>query len=191
MDVERCIRPGLAVLILLCSAVVAEDMYLTMDDGTEIVLHDDYSWSFAKSSSTTSIDEDVGITMQDGESIVVSTSGQWGYQDPVGSGSGNQETAMQSAYATGMAQHQDLGKAHQAAVDEATKRLLKNLSPIVAGGTQSREHLLECLKKAEQKVESADQKLGDQWKVTITIKLQRQGILDFATCSRESGGDKE
>jgi hypothetical protein len=181
MRTLRSMIVGTVAIVALAGHGWCEDMYLTLNDGTEIVLHDNYRWDFKKSRSR-ELDEDVQITLDDGVTIVVARSGEWGYAEDVDGGP-RRQVAMQSAYATSMAKHEDVAEAtleaHRVVAQRLAAQMIKG---IWAGEAIDEEKLIGCIEGANKAVDSDDKRLDDGWRVNLRVELDRQAILGIVEC---------
>lgn len=182
------LRAVIFVAVVLAGRAWCEDMYLTLNDGTEIVLHDNYRWDFKKSNSRT-LDEDVQITLDDGVTIVVTRSGEWGYAEDVEGGTETRVT-MHSAHATSMAKHESAADATLEAHRMAGERLAAQMiEGVWAGEPVDTAKVISCIEGANKEVTSDEKRLADGWRVSLRVVLDREAILNIVECVEGGAGE--
>jgi len=168
---------GLAAAVLLINPIaLAEDMYLTLDDSTRLVLHADYTWDLG-------VDEDEKtiatqrVTLSDGKVLVITGDKRWGYVTDSGA-----TTVVSTMYAIGVANRNDRSKALAAAMTEALKRLAMQLQPIAENPDVAPETLIQCLNQTNKAVETREDNVNG-WRVTVRLTLDDDEIKAALSCS--------
>lgn len=166
-------------MLLPVSSVVASDMVLTLDDGQDVVLHEDSTWGYAKFTISEGDEEDKYISLDDGRTIWLKVDNTWTFtskKPPIKP----TKKDLPSAYATGSATKPALDQAVQAATNEAITRLVNQLVKFVKNTPKSKRYLEACIKN-EIGDAGADVTYQPKWsaqaKITLT-KLQVRNIVD-------------
>lgn len=172
-----------AVLVFLFGAsgtLFAADMSLTLDDGREVILHEDGSWGFAKFSVSEGDEEDIYITVDDGRTICMKTDNTWSFtkQRPPEKKS---FAELPTVNATTTSTKPTLDVAVKAASDEALKRAADRLVPYAKKSKMTHKYLVACIKNeiGDNGIETT-YKPG--WTAQAKISLQRVQVQKILEC---------
>ena len=175
------LRGFVAGLFIFCSVfyVSAADMTLTLDDGRDVILHEDNTWGFAKFTVSDGDEEDIYITVDDGRTICLKTDNTWDFTKakPPQKKSFKE---LPTIFANGSATRPALDQAVQAATQEALGRAVDRLLPFAKKSKDTKKYLLACIKN-EIGDAGAEVSYKPGWTAQAKIqieKLQAKKILE-------------
>jgi hypothetical protein len=176
----------LLVIVMVSFGVFAGDMVLTLDDGRDVILHDDNTWGFAKF-TVSEDEEDYYITIDDGRTICLKTDNTWEFTKgrPQNKRSFNE---LPTVSVSSSVKKPTLDAAVKAASEDAVKKAALKLSPYAKKHKLTNKYLVACIKNeiGENGIEST-YKPG--WialaKINIT-KVQTKNILECVETQLES-----
>jgi hypothetical protein len=180
MRLPKDLRKAIACVLVLVPFLAAEDLYLTLEDGVSVILHTNYTWDYEKGGA---ISSHLGepITLDDGSTLVLNKNGTWGFVVEEDTG-GRKTTNLQSVNAVGVSQREELDEARAGAMEEALKRLAKQLRAGIPELSGTKEQtLLDCVENEEKSVESSEERLK-LWKATVKLGLDAAGIQNILHC---------
>ena len=115
------------ILVAYPPSLFANDMTLGLDDGVEIILHDDYTWDYT-TESTAELADDRSVIVDNGDAIQVKLDQTWALIEEGDAETITQESVeLGSAYSVGNAQGPDQYIANNTAMDAAIEHLAKKL----------------------------------------------------------------
>jgi hypothetical protein len=170
----KTIRSAAMLAAILLSALFAEDLYLTLEDGVSVILHQNYTWDYQEGDEK-SIGLGKPILLDDGSTIVVNKNGTWGFVTDKLSQRPGIETDVASVSGVGVAQREKLDDAKASAMETALKRLAKQFKAAVPELKVDEQTLIDCIYKEEKNIETGEVKLK-LWKATVKLQLDEQGV---------------
>lgn len=182
-------RSLIIAALLVCTTILnasAEDMVLTLDEGKDAILHDDFTWGFAQFTISDGDEEDLYITLDNGKTICLKTDNTWEYSKgkPPQKKS---EKELPSIFANGSATKPTLDLAVQAAVQEAIQRAAARLLPYAKKSKLTSKYLEACIKN-ELGSNGAETSYTKGWTAQAKVNLsgvQVKNILDCVTTQIE------
>ena len=176
---SRRIRSCASLVLFLVSAgalvFAAGDMTLTLEDGTNVYLHTDSTWSYGRGVHADP-DGDVEISIGSGKHILVGADYTWRYSD----GKAVTTRLYKTVHAQGTGEH----KQYNAAVAQAEKtvrtRIISRVRAVVkVKGSDDR--YWECIQGSGASVDKKES-FGTLWSVGRTITLNNHALQSVEGC---------
>lgn len=174
--------PFLCTIILACAAlpIHAGDMSLELDDGEEIILHENGTWSFDRGVHQEPT-EDIVIYLEGGQPMLIATDHTWKYINRKAARNKSKPLApVNMIYVIGKYQGEHINPATQKAMSIAKTKLKKRMRKVVGWKVPDKK-LTECIQMADKDVEKTDN-FTDKWNVQIKITLDKYGIEEIMEC---------
>ncbi len=169
-----------AIFLYTCVMLYAQDMYLELEEGVEIVLYEDFSWAY-RSGDGPERKEISYIELEDGRELAVAPDHTWGYRQEGKEGSLGKLEQMESLYAIGVARRHDYQEATASARKEADRRLALQILPLAQNSSLEYEDVFDCLQNDPGNVQYHDEK-KDGWQVTVRITLDGSALSEVLGC---------
>lgn len=160
--------------------VQAGDMQLKLDDGRDVILHDDSTWGFTKFTLSEGDEEDVYFTIQDGRTILLKKDRTWIFtkgQPPEKKSVKN----IPGISAIGMATNQSLDIAVQNATAEALKKAAARLEPYVRKDKDTKKYIIPCIKD-EIGDAGVEVTYKPSWTATAKVNLDKVQAKKIVDC---------
>jgi hypothetical protein len=157
---------------------------LKTPDGMMIVLNPDSTWQF-KDGKTSTIEKDFTVPVGSGHIILITQDGKWGFtkKEIVNS---TVHLISDSIVAKGHNINMDLATATAAAQKQVLKELEIKIRAAIKKFSLDQKKLDECIKNIEKGVDKKeDFKKGSGWDVSITIVVNKTGLLGVTECAKK------
>jgi hypothetical protein len=173
--------------VVLCTGLAtlsfaAGDMQLTLDDGREVVLHEDYTWGFAQFSILEGEQEDLYINLPNGKIICLKSDNSWKYTNTQPKKKSVRE--LPNVFASGTAKRATLDLAVQAATQDAIQRCATRLKTYVPNTKTAQQFLVACIKN-EVGEHGAEVKYSPGWNAEAKISLDKLQARKIVACVEE------
>lgn len=169
------------------------DMALTLDDGREVLLHDDNTWEFAQFTILEGEQNDIYIDVDDGRIICLKNDDVWSFVKRRPPRQKKTFAELPTVVSNGKATHSTLDRAVQAARNEAFTQAAKRLRPYAKKSKITQKYLAACIKNevGEGGAEVTYQK-GWTAKARLTLsKVQVKKILDCVEVQIEAAAQAD
>jgi hypothetical protein len=157
---------------------------LKTPDGLMIVLNPDSTWAF-KDGKASTIDKDFTVPVGGGRIILITQDGKWGFthKEIINS---TVHLISDSIVAKGHNINMDLTTATAAAQKQVLKELNLKIRAAIKNFKLNPAKLEECIKNVEKGVDKKeDFKKGGGWDVSITIIVNKIGLLGVTECAKK------
>ncbi|NLG15715.1 MAG: DUF3157 family protein [Fibrobacter sp.] len=174
----------LSSAVILLSFVMnlwaAGDMVLTLDDGSDAILHEDKTWGFAKFTVSTGDEEDIYITIDDGRTICLKTDNTWDFTKAKPPQK-KSFAELPTVQATGTSTHPVLDQAVQSATQTALKRAADRLTPYAKKSKLTNKYLIACIKN-EIGEGGAEVSYKPGWTALAKVSLEKIQVKKILEC---------
>jgi hypothetical protein len=173
------------ILVAYTPALFADDMTLGLDDGVEIILHDDYTWDYT-SESTAELAEDMSVIVDNGDAILVKLDQTWALIEE-----GDPETVIReseelgSAYSVGNAHGPDQYIANNTAMDAAIEHLAKKLRSAIGDEKLTIVRLSYCIEEEDKSIKIREKQVKNIWQVKVDLRLDKEQIQTILECAKD------
>jgi len=158
-------------------------MTTTLEDGTEVNLLPDSTWSYVRPGILTTPTDDVFITLRDNRILWLKPDYTWTFTKT--QPKANRHRDYQAVTVTGTATHRDLNAALTTATEDAHKRVAAALRRFVpANARNGQAFLLACVKNEvkEHDIETNHSKVAAGWKFDAKIVLHAHRVQKIVEC---------
>ena len=158
---------------------------LKTPDGLMIVLNPDSTWQF-KDGQASTVEKDFTVPVGGGRIILITSDGKWGFtkKEIINS---TVHLLSDSIIAKGHNINIDIGTATSAAQKQALKEMNLKIRAAIKKFSLDPKKLEECIKNVEKGVEKKeDFKKGSGWDVSITIIVNKDGLLAVSECAKKA-----
>jgi hypothetical protein len=157
-------------------------MELKTPDGVRILLNPDSTWQF-KDGKHADIEKDFTVPIGGGRIILISSNQKWGFVD--------KEIVYESdilgadsVFAKGHSVNADLNNATSAAQKQALQEATAKTKTALKKFKIDPLKVADCVKNGEKSVDKKeDFKKGTGWDVSISILINKSGLLSIADCA--------
>ncbi|HON11590.1 MAG TPA: DUF3157 family protein [Chitinispirillaceae bacterium] len=171
----------LVVLGFSLNAWAAGDMILTLDDGREVILHEDNTWGFAKFTVSHGDEEDIYITVDDGRTVWLKMEDNtWEFTTK----KAPQKKSFQelpTVTATASSTKPVLDQAVQTATQDAFKRAADRLVPYAKKSKLTHKYLIACIKN-EIGEAGAEVSYKPGWTAQAKVSLEKVQVKKILDC---------
>jgi hypothetical protein len=173
------------MLVVYTPALFADDMTLNLDDGIEIILHDDYTWDYT-SESMAELADDMSVIVDNGDAIQVKLDQTWAMIEQ-----GDPETVVReseelgSAFSIGTAHGPDLYIANNTAMDAAIEHLAKKLRAAIGDEKLTIVRLSYCIEEEDKSVNIKENQVKNIWQVKVDLRLDKEQIQTVLECAKD------
>lgn len=187
MVYRRLARSLCCAVFLACALpAAAGDIHLTLDNGTDVVLHDNHTWSCGSAAARRQL-ADLTITLEDGQEVFLDGGGTWSFvvdeQDAV-------DVGLTMVYEVGVGRGTKVLDAIEHATNRALDGLTRRLRPIVDSDVSDKD-LRACIEDMDKQVDHSEKMLGDTYEVRIKMTLDKTAIEAVIQCVALSERIKE
>ncbi len=174
-----------ALLTVFAYQAHATDIHLTLDNGAELLLHDDLTWTCSGARNELN---NMTVALEDGKEIHLGADGKWRYLIDEDS---DEAEGLATLYHTGSSRGTDVREtvehAKGLALDGISRRLLRQ---VMAKGTLLAE-VRTCVEEMDKLVEHEERMVKGVYEVKVTVRLDRAGIAAVKECVELSQRLKE
>ncbi len=173
-------------LLALAVPVAAGDIHLTLDNGTDVILHDNHTWSCADAAARQQL-VDMMIALEDGQEVHLDGGGTWSF---VVDEQESSDVGFTMIYQTGVGRATKVLDAIEHARNRALDGLTRRMRPVVGAGV-SESDLRACIEDMDKQVDHSENKQGDTYEVRIKMTLDKTAIEAVRQCIALSERIKE
>ena len=169
------------------------DMFLTLEDGREVVLKPDSSWAFQEFSFIQEDFDDIYMDLDDGRIICLKNDNTWKFVKSRPPKRKTDFKDMPTVNATASATNKVLDLAVQSARKQVFNRAATRLTPYAKKSKMTRKYLVACIMD-EVGEEGAEVSYVKGWTATAKLnltKVQVSKILDCVIVQVEAGTGTE
>jgi hypothetical protein len=166
----------------LCVSASAGSMSLEMEQGKNIVLHEDSTWNF-EHSRLIDLEEDFTVELGDDRIVLIRTDGSWSFVSKEYLAKQPKALGVQKIEAAGKGSSADVAaakaEARKRAYAVAARRMRRSVGSIKAG-TQT---LTDCIARVE-KDEFGQETFttGKGWDAVVEVEMDQQAIQAVLDC---------
>lgn len=190
---RRLVMVCIAMGLVAAGSWAKGDMALTLDDGREVLLHDDNTWEFAHFTILEGEQDDIYIDIDDSRIICLKNDNVWSFVKNRPPKQKKTFAELPTVVTNGKATHSALDAAVQAARNEAFTRAATRLLPYAKKSKITQKYLAACIKNevGEGGAEVTYQKgWTAQAKLTLS-KVQVKKILDCVEVQIEAAAQTD
>lgn len=168
------------VVIFMASVRAAGDMSLNLDDGREVLLHEDSTWSFAEETVVEEKQDDVYITLSDDRIVWLKADNTWTFTKT--QPKSNRPDVYPSLAVVGKATEPTLDRAVNSAKQNAFKQAAKNLRKFAPAKAKDVDKYIAACIKREIGENGVEVVYNPKWKAEAKISLTSQQVEAVMDC---------
>ena len=169
----------LSAVFFLVSAQTGGDMSLTLEDGREVQLHENNTWSFTRSRSAT-LDEDMYITLRDNRILALKMDNTWAFVKSIPKV--RQTRTWEEVTAVGRVKRPTLDQAVNDARVEAINRAASSLKSYASKTIKDSQKIIAACINQEIGPHGAEVSYEPGWTAEAKVTLSPRNVRRVIEC---------